>query len=69
MAKSKSRLPTKSVEPVVMPTLHHDNARERRYKAEDGLRTLQKAEECRKDKSLMKDIKALAREQMKAVSK
>lgn len=44
-------------------------ARERRYRAEDALRDLQRAECHRKDKSLMKDVKALAQEQIQALSK
>lgn len=43
--------------------------RERRYQAEEGLRTLNKAEEIRSDKQRMSDIKALATEQMKSLSK
>lgn len=43
--------------------------RERRYKAEEGLRTLQRAKECEADKGLMRDIKALAKEEMKKLKK
>lgn len=43
--------------------------RERRYAAEEGLRTLNRAAEIKRDKVLLKDIKTLAKEQMKAVSK
>lgn len=46
-----------------------DKARERRYEVEDGLRTMQKAEEIKKDKALVKDIKCLAKEQMKSLNK
>lgn len=46
-----------------------DKDRERRYKAEDGLRAIQRAEEVRQDKQLMSDVKALAKEQVKALGK
>lgn len=46
-----------------------DVARERRYKAEDGLRAIQRAEEVRKDKTLMSDIKSLAKEQVDNLKK
>lgn len=46
-----------------------DVERERKYQAEDALRTIQRANEVKKDKDLMKDVKALVKEQMKAVSK
>lgn len=41
-----------------------DIARQRRYAAEDGLRSIQRAEEIKEDKRLMGDIKALAQEQV-----
>ena len=46
-----------------------DEARERRYRAEDGLRAIQRAEEIKSDKSLMSDIKALANEQVSNLKK
>lgn len=46
-----------------------DEARERRYAAEDGLRAIQRAEEIRANKSLMGDVKALAAEQMANLKK
>jgi len=42
---------------------------ERRYRAEDGMRTLAKAEEIRKNKELMKDIKSHAKAIQKAICK
>lgn len=42
---------------------------ERRWKAEDGLRTIQRAEEVKRDKKLMGDIKALASEQVSNLKK
>lgn len=46
-----------------------DEARERRYRAEDALRTLSRAEEIRSDRGLMRDVKSHAKDQIKAVSR
>jgi hypothetical protein len=43
--------------------------RERKYRAEDALRTIKEYEKLQSDKSLMKDVKALAKEQMNALKK
>lgn len=67
MAKKKERMPVESVGSGV-PTAS-DKARQRRYEIEDGLRTMQRAEEIKRDKSLVKDIKLLAKEQMQALTK
>lgn len=40
-----------------------------RYRAEDALRTITRAEECRRDKALMREVKKLAKTQVKAVCK
>lgn len=70
MAKKSTKLPVEkpsSSYPIsaapYKPT-KADVDRERRYKAEDALRTLTQASEYQKDKGLMKDVKALAKEQM-----
>lgn len=60
--------------PVTMPTVDYaptaaDKERQRKYAAEDGLKALQRADEVRRDKGLMKDVQALAKQQLKAVSK
>lgn len=46
-----------------------DEARERKWKAEDALRTMQRAEEIKRDPDLCNDMKALAKEQMAALKK
>lgn len=46
-----------------------DEARQRRYRAEDALRTMNQAEDYKKDKKLMADVKALANEQMSNLKK
>lgn len=65
--KSKARMPVEALGSGV-PTAS-DKARERRYQIEDGLRTMQHAEEIKKDKGLMKDIRCLAKEQMQSLAK
>lgn len=40
-----------------------------RYRAEDALRTITRAEEHKRDKQLMRHVKALAKTQVKAVCK
>jgi len=46
-----------------------DEARERRYRAEDALRDLERAEGHKKDKNLMRDVKSMAKEKMAAMKK
>lgn len=43
------------------------DAQERKWRAEDALRTLTRAEECKRDKQLMGDVRRLANEQMKSL--
>lgn len=67
----KSKLPVVNVsEPCAAskPTKEQMD-RERRHRAEDGLRTLNQAEDIRSDKQRMADIKNLAQEQMEALKK
>lgn len=42
---------------------------ERRWRAEDALRTLSRAEEIKRDAGLMRDVRGMANEQMKALGK
>lgn len=71
MAKKSNKLPIakSNVAAVEYKRTKEDEARERRYRAEDGLRTLQRADEIKRDKQLCNDIKALAKEQVKAAQK
>lgn len=46
-----------------------EKAEQRKYEIEDALRTVQRAEEIKKDKSMMKDVKAMAREKMSELKK
>lgn len=70
MAKKskKSALPVEAL--CCSPkTTASDKARQRQYEIEDGLRTMQRAGELVKDKGLMKDIKAFAKEQIENLNK
>ena len=41
---------------------------EKKYRTEDAMRTLMRAEELKKDKSLMRDVEAMAKEQAQKLS-
>jgi ribose 5-phosphate isomerase len=56
-------IPVKIVNDAPSPLTNE--ARERKYKAEDALRTIKEYEKVKSDKSLMKDVKNLARDEMK----
>lgn len=57
---------TKNVVQLAVPAPAYDD---RKYRAEDSLRILMKAEEIRRDKSLMKDVKDLAKKQTSDLKK
>ncbi len=44
-------------------------ARERKYKAEDALRDIERAETHKRDKGLMSDVKKLAKEKVDSLKK
>lgn len=70
MAKKHTLPVVKSNGPVAeAPSKTTISDHERRYRAEDGMRTLARAEEIRKDKALMKDIKTQAKALQKAICK
>ena len=46
-----------------------DEAERRKYRAESALHDIERAEKHRSDKALMKDVKACAKEKMKALAK
>lgn len=69
-AKSKKAVPVRIVSEACSPVSNKGyETRERKYRAEDALRTMQRAAEISSDKTLMKDMQALAKEQMAALSK
>lgn len=52
--------------PVIeITTTDSDDARERKWRAEDALRTLTEAERVKKDKALMKDVEKARAEKMR----
>lgn len=68
MVNKLARVVSSEASPIAGPTHSaEDKKRMRRYRAEDALRTLTRAEEIRADKELMGDIRALAKEQMKTL--
>ncbi len=73
---AKSGLPIKSAKPVPVKIVSDtangikDNAaQEKKWRAEDDIRTMQRAEEIRKDKERMKAMKQMAKQQVKDLSK
>ena len=46
-----------------------EKAERRKWEIEDALRTVQRAEEIKRDKTMMKDVKAMAKEKMKDLKK
>lgn len=71
MAKRKLPIAKASTAEVAAPypQTKEQKDRERRYAAEDGLRAIQRAEEIKRNKTLMADIKALANEQVSNLKK
>lgn len=78
MAKSKlpveklaaKAVPVKIVDDTPSTSSNRDyEARERKYRAEEALRDIERAEKHKSDKTLMKDVKACAKEKMKAYGK
>lgn len=66
---SKSKpIPVRIVSEAVAPSTDKSyEARERKYKAEDALRDIERAETHRRDKALMSDVKKLARNKVKSL--
>lgn len=58
---SSSRTPSKAPS----NTLGYD---EKKYRTEDAMRTLMRAEELKKDRGLMRDVEAMAKEQAQKLS-
>lgn len=70
--KMKAKLPVAKAVDYPTPTVASEKEskeRERRWRAESGLRTIQEAEEIKRDKQRMADIKALANEQVSNLKK
>ena len=70
MAKKKSsKLSTMVDAPVKYVPTAEDKAREKRWRAEEDIRTIQRAEEIKKDKSRVAEMKKVANEQIKDLKK
>ena len=69
VAKSNKPVPVKIVHDEPMVTTAKDDARERKWKAEDALRDIERAEAHKRDKQLMADVKGLAKEKMNSLKK
>lgn len=73
MAKKKSSLKNAISSPSAVNSPYtpskEDIAREKKYQAEDDIRTLQRAEEIKKDKSRMNAVKQMAKSQVQDLKK
>lgn len=70
VAKPQKPIPVKIVsEPVEAPSTRDMDARERKWRAEDALRDIERAEGHKRDKTLMKDVQSLAKEKMNSLKK
>lgn len=71
MAKKKSSLKDAitTVNATPYKPSKEDIAREKKYQAEDDIRTLQRAEEIKKDKSRMSAAKQMAKSQVQDLKK
>ncbi len=67
MARSKKTEPSNAVPTAGIGKDYA--AQEKKYRAEDALRTLTRADEIRRDTSLMRDVKAHAKNQIKTVGR
>lgn len=65
----KAKIPTTDVPCSVAKPSKAQSEQERRWRAEDGLRAIQRAEEIRSNPQTMSDIKQLAQEQMSNLKK
>ena len=65
---SKKPVPVKIVGDEPMETAKHEVS-ERKWKAEDALRDIERAEAHKRDKSLMSDVKKLAKEKVSSLKK
>lgn len=63
--KAKTKLPVAPSNTISGPSPRE----ERKWRAEDALRTMEQAEGYRKDKELMREVKQLAREKVKNLKK
>jgi hypothetical protein len=61
-------VPVKIIQDTPSTSSNKDyEARERKYKAEDALRDIERAEQHKRDKALMGDVKKLAQDKVKSL--
>lgn len=63
--KPSSKMPAPKPQPMTSMSVDDDI----KYRAQDAMRTIARAEEHKKDRGLMKEVKRMAKETMKAVCK
>ena len=71
---AKNRLPVSSKKPIPVKIVYDKSTADKpegndKWKIQDALRTIKDAEKFKQDKVLMKGVKALAREEAKALDK
>lgn len=70
---AKKGLPVKSAKPVPVKIVSDvggpDPAEQKKWRAQDDIRTMQEAEKIRKDKERMKAMKEIAKQQVKDLKK
>lgn len=72
---AKNGLPIKSTKPIPVKivsdvnSIGPDAAERKKWRAQDDIRTMQQAEEIKKDKDRMKAMKQIAKEQVKDLKK
>lgn len=64
---AKNKLAKLTTGAVNLTPMRDHEAHERKNRAEEALRTITRAEEHKRDRALMKDVKACAREQAKTL--
>lgn len=65
----KSKASSIATGPIAYKQTKADIERERKYAAEDAMRTLTRADEIKNDSRLMNDVKALAKKQVETAKK
>lgn len=65
VASTKKPIPVK----IVSDTVNEGPSPDDKWRIQDALRTIKEAERFKADKGLMKGVKALAREEVKALGK
>ena len=69
---AKGKLPVASKKPIPVKIVSEPSCKpdiDDKWRVQDALRTIKEAERFKADKSLMKGVKALAREEVKALGK